>query len=125
MKQNLTRKPVISKVFSVTGIIPAWLGKTGITGLIFSRGECFLRYWVNNLMIFKGELGELEFYLRKISLHQQKFLVVSVFSNSPRFPRNLKNGPKWSYWALFSQQHFSPSKDARSNFLYLLRDDMS
>jgi len=26
----------------------------------------------------KGELGELEFYFRKIPLHQQKFLVVSV-----------------------------------------------
>jgi len=31
MKQNLTRKPVRSKFFSVTGIIPACLGKTGIT----------------------------------------------------------------------------------------------
>jgi len=26
---------------------------------------------------FKGELGKLEFYFRKIPLHQQKFLVVS------------------------------------------------
>jgi len=45
----------------------------------------------------KGELGELEFYFRKIHLHQQNFLVVSVLSNSPWFRRNLKNGPKWSY----------------------------
>jgi len=45
--------------------------------------------------IFKGELGELEFYF--IPLHQQKFLVVSVLSNLPWLPRNLKNGPKWSY----------------------------
>jgi len=29
---------------------------------------------------FKGELGELEFYFRKITLHQQTFLVVSVLS---------------------------------------------
>jgi len=43
----------------------------------------------------KGELGELEIYFRKIpSLHQQKFLVVSVLFNSPWLPRNLKNGPK-------------------------------
>jgi len=42
----------------------------------------------------KGVLGELEFYFRKIRLHQQKFLVVSVFSNSPWLARNLKNGPK-------------------------------
>jgi len=42
----------------------------------------------------KGELGELELYCRKIPLHQQKFLVVSVFSNSPWVLRNLKNGPK-------------------------------
>jgi len=45
MKQNLTRKPVIIRVFSVTGIIPAWLGKIGITGLIFSVRERFLRSW--------------------------------------------------------------------------------
>jgi len=45
----------------------------------------------------KGELGELEFYFRKVPLHQQKFLVVSVLSNSPWLPRNLKNRPKWSY----------------------------
>jgi len=30
MKQNLTRKPVIIRFFPVTGIILAWLGKTGI-----------------------------------------------------------------------------------------------
>jgi len=35
MKQNLTRKPVISRFFSVTDIIPVWLGKTGINALIF------------------------------------------------------------------------------------------
>jgi len=45
----------------------------------------------------KGELGELEFYFRKIPRHQQKFLVVLVLSNSPWLPRNLKNGPKWSF----------------------------
>jgi len=42
----------------------------------------------------KGELGELEFYFRKISLHQQKFLVVSILFNSSWLPRNLKNGLK-------------------------------
>jgi len=42
MKQNLTRKPVIiSFFFSVIGIIPALLGKIGITGLIFSSGNVF------------------------------------------------------------------------------------
>jgi len=46
MKQNLTRKPVISRFFSVTGI-------TGITGLIFSVRESFLRSWVNNLTVLK------------------------------------------------------------------------
>jgi len=30
--------------------------------------------------LFKGELGELEFYFRKIPLHQQNFLVISVLS---------------------------------------------
>jgi len=46
MKQNLTKKPVISRCFSITGM-------TGITGLIFSIRERFLRSWVNNLMVFK------------------------------------------------------------------------
>jgi len=45
---------------------------------------------------FKGELGELRFYFRKIPLYHQKFLVVSVLSNSLWLPRNFKNGPKWS-----------------------------
>jgi len=43
---------------------------------------------------FKGELGEFEFYFRKIPLHQQKILVVSVLSNSTWLPRNLINGEK-------------------------------
>jgi len=46
------------------------------------------------LLVLKGELGELEFYFRKITLHQQIFLMVSVLSNSLWLPRNLKNGPK-------------------------------
>jgi len=41
----------------------------------------------------KGELGEFQIYIGKIPLHQQKFLVVSVLSNSPWLPRNLKNVP--------------------------------
>jgi len=46
------------------------------------------------LIELKGELGELEFCFRKIPLHQQKFLVVSVLSNSPWLLGNLKNGSK-------------------------------
>jgi len=45
----------------------------------------------------KGELGELQNYVRKIPLHQQKFLVVLVLSNSPWLPRNLKKYPKLNY----------------------------
>jgi len=33
--------------------------------------------------MLKGKLGELEFCFRKVSLHQQKFLVISVLSSSP------------------------------------------
>jgi len=40
---------------------------------------------------FKGELKELQIYFRKIPLHQLKFLVVSVLSNSLWLPRNFKN----------------------------------
>jgi len=35
----------------------------------------------------KGELGEFQIYFRKIPLHQQKLLVVLLFSNSPWLPR--------------------------------------
>jgi len=41
----------------------------------------------SSLLYFKGELGEFQIYFRKISLHQQKFLVVSVL-NSPWLSRN-------------------------------------
>jgi len=40
---------------------------------------------------FKGEQGKLQFYFKKIPLHQQKFLMASVLSNTPWLP---KNGPK-------------------------------
>jgi len=45
----------------------------------------------HHFVCLKGELGELQIYFRKIPLHQRKFLVVSVLSNSPWLPRNLKN----------------------------------
>jgi len=48
--------------------------------------KCTIKHFISS-----GELGELEFYFKKISLHQQKFLVISVLSNSPWLPRNLKN----------------------------------
>jgi len=44
--------------------------------------------------ILKRELEELQIYFKKILLHQQKFLVVSVLSNSPWLPRDLKKYPK-------------------------------
>jgi len=40
---------------------------------------------------FKGELGELQIYFRKIPLHQQNFSVVSILSNSLWLLKNLKN----------------------------------
>jgi len=52
---------------------------------------------VNSGLPLKGKLGELQFYFKKILLHQQKFLVVSVLSNSLWLPRNLKKCPKWNY----------------------------
>jgi len=52
--------------------------------------------------MLKGKLGEFRVYFRKILLHQQKFLVVSVLSYLPWLPRNLKKCPKWNYYKLFS-----------------------
>jgi len=81
---------------------------------------------MNKILQFKGELGELEFYFRKIPLHQQKFLVVSVVSNSPWLLNNLKMNQNEV------TKHFSVgntlSNDARlasSDFSYLLRNDMN
>jgi len=60
----------------------------------------------------KGELGELEFYFRKIPLHQQKFLVVSV-----------EKFEKWIKIKLLST--FCQAMMHVQVFLYLLRDDMN
>jgi len=46
-----------------------------------------------NQNLYKGELGELQFYFGTIPLHQQKCLVVSVLSNSPWLLINLKKCP--------------------------------
>jgi len=62
--------------------------------LIFLPDIIFENSERQNLFIsnhIKGELGELHIYFRKIPLHQRKFLVVSVLSNLPWLPRNLKN----------------------------------
>jgi len=53
---------------------------------------CTVGYYSDNMLLQLK--GELEFYVRKIPLYQQKILVVSVLSNLPWLPRNLKNGPK-------------------------------
>jgi len=42
-------------------------------------------------VVVKGVLGVIQIYFRKIPLFQQNFLVISVLSNSPWLPRNLKN----------------------------------
>jgi len=44
-----------------------------------------------NVVVLKGELGKFQIYFRKMSLHQQKFLLVSVISNSSWLLKNLKN----------------------------------
>jgi len=38
---------------------------------------------LGKVIFVEEELGELRFYIRKIPLHQQKYLVVSVLSNLP------------------------------------------
>jgi len=37
--------------------------------------------------VLEGELGVIQIYFRKILLHQQKFLVVSILSNAPWLQR--------------------------------------
>jgi len=75
----------------------------------------------------KGELGELELFFRKLPLHQQKFLVVSVLSNSP-WPLVAKKFEKWTKIKLLSTFQWATlfySNNARSDFLCLLRDGMN
>jgi len=71
-------------------------------------------------LALKGELGELQIYFIKIPLHQQKFSVISVLSNSLWLPRNLKNIPNETT-KLFL---FSVVVEA-SYLLCLLRDDLN
>jgi len=73
------------------------------------------------LLCLKGELGELEFYFRKIPLHQQNFLVVSV----PWLPRNLKMDQNEVTKHFSVGNAFRQDNDASSDFLYLLRDDVN
>jgi len=74
---------------------------------------------------FKGELGEFQIYLRKIPLHQQNFLLVSVLSNSLQLRRNLKNVQNENT-KLFSWQHVSVATvQARIFCVCLLYDDMN
>jgi len=60
----------------------------------FTSSAKTLLFFVCQLLYIKGELGELQIYFRKIPLHQQNFLVVSVLSNSPWLPKNFKKCPK-------------------------------
>jgi len=70
-------------------------------------------------VFLKGELGKLQIYFRKIPLHQQKFLMVSVLSNSPWLPRDLKNVQNETTKLFSVGKHVLPSNDASSDFLYL------
>jgi len=80
---------------------PHWQGKRGLYGRPQRNWQdCEAKnkkgtityyniYW--GVLMIKGKLWELQIYFRKIPLHQQKCLVVSVLSNSPWLLRNLKN----------------------------------
>jgi len=54
-----------------------------------------------HVALFKGELGELEFYFRRIPLHPQKFLLVSVLSNSPWFAEKFEKLTKMKLLSTF------------------------
>jgi len=55
------------------------------------------RFAARLITALKGELGVIQIYFGKIALHQGKFLVASVLSNSPWLPRYMKKCPKWNY----------------------------
>jgi len=57
-------------------------------------------------MLVKGELGEVEFYFRKIPLHQQKFLVVSVAEKFEKWTK-MKLLSTFQLATLFAEQRWS------------------
>jgi len=72
----------------------------------------------------KGELGEFQIYFRKILLHEQSFDGFDSF----RFAlvaEKFEKMSKMKLLSLFSWQHFSPSNNASSDFLYPLHDDVN
>jgi len=77
-------------------------------------------------MQIKVEL-EFQIYFRKITLHQQKFLVVLVLSNSPWLLRSLKNVQNSFQLATLLAYFSIATVQATSHriFLCLLRDDMN
>jgi len=50
----------------------------------------------------KGELEELQIYFRKLPVHQQNFLVISVHSNLPWLPKKFEKMSKKKLTKLFS-----------------------
>jgi len=61
-------------------------------------------------------------WMLKVPLHQQKFLVVSVLSNSPWLPRNFKNVQNETT-KFFSVGNNFRQATMQARFLYLLRFD--
>jgi len=75
--------------------------------------------------VVKGDLGKSQIYIRKIPLHQQKILVVSVLSNSLWLLRNWKNVQNETT-TLFSVGNACFYRNgATTDFLYLLHDDIN
>jgi len=59
---------------------------------IIQFGAIIRPRWLKSLKnLLKAEQRVIQFYFRKIPLHQQRFLVVSIFYNSPWLTKYLKN----------------------------------
>jgi len=91
-----------------------------LNNLAFARN-----FRLPNTACFKGKLGELQLYFRKLPLHQQNFLVVSVLSNSPWVAEKFENISKMKLLSSFQLAIRFYSNGASICFLCLLRDDMN
>jgi len=74
---------------------------------------------LNQTITLKRKLGEIQIYFKKIPLHQQIFLVVSVLSNSPWLPRNFSKNVQNETAKRFSVGSINVAVATRGRILWL------
>jgi len=71
-------------------LLQYWRYKT-LAVIMRHKNHLYFIFYCKILHVLKGEQGLIQCYFRKIPLHQQKLLVVSVLCNLPWSPKNVQN----------------------------------